>query len=71
MLIEVTVTIQVHAPDDATHYTGDLLDEPRWYKMKMMLCEHWFYRDPKKSQWILYGHVAPYGLKEIPVKEVR
>ena len=32
MLIKLTITRIIDAPDGATHYAGDILDEPAWYK---------------------------------------
>lgn len=31
MIIKVVKTVEVEVPEKATHYAGDLTDEPRWY----------------------------------------
>lgn len=32
MKIQVITTQTINVPDGATHYSGELLDEPLWYK---------------------------------------
>jgi hypothetical protein len=65
MIIQVPVA--VIAPDDATHYTGDLLNDPTWYKVTQIgvVGDHWWYKKAGQDKWLLYGHSAPHFLKQI------
>lgn len=60
--MELTIPVKVNAPDGATHYHGDILDMPTFYKMKMVGAagEHWFYWSRKRKEWMLAGHHQPH-----------
>lgn len=62
-VIKVVRTVEV--PDGATHFFGDLLDDPAFYKMTMVgvVGEHWWVL--LSSGWVLSGHSKPHWVSEI------
>lgn len=68
----VTVQLQVKAPADATHYSGDLLDDPTWYKFAINstgTVKAWYYANRWHSPWMYHqeGEAAkpPHWVKKI------
>lgn len=68
--IRVTVVHEVQAPDEATHYAGDLLDEPTWWKYSENdtgTFKGWCYYDPNRGAWFIGADGwKPDWIKEIP-----
>ena len=64
--MEVTVITKVVAPDGATHYFGDLLEDPTWIKFRKgdpnshatRQYDLWFYW--KNEQWYVLSEYAPH-----------
>lgn len=54
---EIIVPVNVIVPEDATHYTGELHDEPTFYKCKNIgvVGEHWFYLEVPNNNDNLLG----------------
>lgn len=61
----IKVISEIEAPDDATHYSGDILDNPTWWKLSVnstgtisMWCfwkaqeKEWYVRSTHKPHWI-------------------
>lgn len=65
--MNIVLTVNIEAPDGATHYTGDLLDDPSWYKVTQVgvVGDHWWRWNTKKSEWLLSSHCNPHFLKEL------
>lgn len=65
--MEVIVHTKVNAPDGATHYLGDLLDNPSWFKVTQVgvVGDHWWKWKYSNNAWVLSGHSRPHWLKEI------
>jgi hypothetical protein len=63
---------EVDAPDGATHYCGDLLCEPEFYKHYVNSTgtfNGWLYWNRKKNDsWYIHGETPPHFLKEIPIQ---
>lgn len=60
--------LDIRVPKGATHYIGDPLDEPSWYKVLMVgvVGAHWFRWNPLAKTWVLWGYQRPEGLRELP-----
>lgn len=69
--MKIKVTTEVEAPDGATHYFGDLLDNPTFVKMTMVgvVGEHWWSYNQNRKEWVLISHHRPHWLKEINQRE--
>lgn len=65
---EIQVTTVVTAPVEATHYGGDLLEDPRWYKCTQVgvVGDHWWRYDKGRSEWVFAGYIPPHRSKAIP-----
>ena len=65
--MRVKVIRTINAPDGSTHYCGDLMEDPTFYKMTMVgvVGEHWWYFDPERNGWYLSGHSKPHWIKEL------
>lgn len=65
--MKVKVAREIDAPDGSTHYHGDLLDDPTFYKMTMVgvVGEHWWHYDEERKGWFLSSHHKPHWVKEI------
>jgi len=63
--------IHVHstvvAPNGATHYAGELLEDPSWYKCTQVgvAGDHWWRWSKERNEWVLASHFKPNWLKEI------
>jgi len=47
----------VEAPEDATHYSGDLDDHPFWWKHQVNstgVIKAWYCCSPSNGQWLWY-----------------
>jgi hypothetical protein len=66
--MNLVVPVEVKVPDGATHYSGDLLDEPTFYKMTMVgvVGEHWWMWIDDRAEWVLASHHRPSWIKELP-----
>jgi hypothetical protein len=80
--MKIPVIVEVEAPDDATHYTGELLDNPTWWKHVVSdngVHKHWCWwrsgtvpGNPRMSihpltpGWYIHGAYRPNYLQEIP-----
>lgn len=64
--MKIPVTVEVEAPDDATHYFGDLLDDPIFVKCTQVGVggDHWWHF--KDGTWFMISHHRPHWLKELP-----
>lgn len=65
MRIKITTCIDV--PDGSTHYHGDLLDNPSFYKCTQVgvVGDHWWYWHRQERQWKLSGHHKPHWIHEL------
>lgn len=62
--MEIKITAMIKAPDGATHYGGNILDEPIYYKCRQIAgYDHWFHHEG--VEWVLSGHSMPIFCKEI------
>lgn len=63
--MDITVRVTVEAPDGATHYDGNLLGKPTFYKMTMVgvVGEHWWFYNG--GQWRLSQHSKPHWVKPL------
>lgn len=66
----ISVVRVVEAPFDATHFAGDLLDDPSWYKCTQVgvAGDHWWRMDGA-GVWKFVGHNKPSWIEEIPPEE--
>lgn len=51
----LTVKVVIHSvPDEATHFSGNLTDDPTWYKCKEMPNQPlaWFQYDSYRAVWM-------------------
>lgn len=57
----------IEAPDDATHYHGDV-DGMDFYKSIEIGAAgtHWFYWNWKRKEWMMSGHHQPNWTQPIP-----
>lgn len=59
--------VVVKFPAGATHYWGDLFEDPEWVKSREIAgVAHWFNWSSKKREWMVYSETKPHWLKEIP-----
>lgn len=64
--VKVSTINYIEVPDDTTHYTGNLLDNPSLFKMIIIGGgEHWFRWHRQRSEWGFYGHYKPHFLREL------
>lgn len=67
--MKLHVTVEVDAPDGATHYSGDLLDDPAYYKcVRINDYGHWFmWTADRPTEWRLshHGDTPPHHSKQI------
>lgn len=64
--MKVKVITQVEVPDGATHYHGDILDTPTFFKCTQVGgFDHWWYY---AHGWLLFGHSPPNWMKELTAK---
>lgn len=68
MILKVVRTTEVMAPDGATHYGGDLLQDPTFYKCTQVGVggDHWWWYGRLSHEWKLAGHSKPHFIAEIP-----
>ena len=66
-VMKISITVQIEAPEGATHYFGDILDEPTFVKCSQIgvVGDHWFAYD-KEIGWHLLSHEMPHWIKQIP-----
>lgn len=59
--IQVATVVDVHVPSKATHFGGNLTDEPSWYYCSQVGVggDHWWYWDENRHGWYLYAHHKP------------
>jgi hypothetical protein len=64
MKIKVMVTIE--APDGTSHYTGDLLDDPTWWKTRPIVgVPYWLYYNEDRKEWMIGSESKPHWIQEI------
>lgn len=67
--------IKVDAPKGATHYWGDLLDEPKFAKTSREPdgWTYWWWYDPTRQDWFLDTQgpagTKPHWIKELPAMQ--
>jgi hypothetical protein len=68
MKLYVTTVTEVAAPDEATHFSGDVEDGIKFYKSKDIgvAGDHWFEFD--STGWSFCGHRKPAWIQEIPIE---
>ena len=66
----IKVVIWVEAPDGTTHYTGDIAENPTWFKVTQVgvAGDHWWYWNGIRRAWVFAGHYPPQGLQELDVE---
>ena len=59
--MKIQFKVEVEAPDGATHFSGDLLDDPVWYKCTQVgaVGDHWWWYSKARGGWFLAGHSKP------------
>lgn len=69
--MKIEVTTHVEAPDDATHYFGELLEEPQWLKCTQVgvAGDHWWTWNMSRKCWTFLSHYKPHWAKEIPISK--
>lgn len=68
--MKIEVKVEVEAPNGATHYFGELLDDPLWFKKKYIAgYAHWFGLT-RSGEWVLvrHGEEAPRWSKPLNPK---
>lgn len=62
------VMTEVWSPDDATHYGGELTDDPLFYKMIQVGAagDHWFSYSASSDEWEFVSHTEPAWIKPLP-----
>ena len=70
--MKIQVLVEIEAPDGATHYGGNLNDEPTWYKCSQPggYVHRWYYNYDRKG-WFLACHGKPIYIKEIPTGQYK
>jgi hypothetical protein len=65
--MKVLCQTEIDAPEGASHFGGNLLDSPLWYKKTEIgvVGEHWWFWDKGSDQWRLSGHSSPHWIKPI------
>ena len=66
--MKIPVTIEVEAPDGATHYTGDILDDPIWWKHQVNstgAIKAWYFNHGYGGPWYYHGEREPHFLQAI------
>lgn len=70
--MKIKVLTEVDAPKGATHYWGDLLDEPKFAKTSREPdgWTYWWWYDPTRQDWFLSEQgpagTKPHWIKELP-----
>lgn len=70
--MKIKVLTEVDAPKGATHYWGDLLDEPKFAKTSQEPdgWTYWWWYDPTRQDWFLSEQgpagTKPHWIKELP-----
>lgn len=55
--MKLKIIFEITVPDGATHFYGDILNDPTFLKKKIIAdIEHWFYFSKIKNDWILEKH---------------
>lgn len=64
----VVVPHELEVPEKATHYFGQLLDEPTFVYHSTIgaVGDHWWYWSRDRKEWIFYTHHEPSFLKRLP-----
>lgn len=66
VVVKIKVSIEIEVPDGATHYRGDILDRPFFFKCtKVAGYDHWWVHEPDRVGWWLVGHSPPHFMKEL------
>lgn len=62
------VTREVPVPNGATHYSGDLLDGPEFFKVTQVgvAGDHWWRWDPERVTWVFTSHARPAWIEPLP-----
>lgn len=60
--MNITVSMEIEVPDDATHFNGNIFDNPIYYKCIQVGVsgDHWFYYNKNENKWFFYGHQKPH-----------
>lgn len=65
----VRVAVSLAIPPGATHYSGDLLDDPtfwRWKANSTGTVMGWQYWNARRGEWMLGSEQTPHFLQAIP-----
>lgn len=65
--MKITIPVKIDTPDGTTHYSGELLEDPSFFKMTMVgvVGEHWWRYSLERKEWVLAGHDKPNWVKEL------
>lgn len=66
--MKVRLVADIVAPDGATHYSGNLLEEQTWWKLSGDATDHrsrWCYWNAHKKDWYVHSEHRPHWIKEI------
>lgn len=64
--MKIKVTVEVEAPEGATHYDGELLDELTWWRtVQRWDGTYWQYWRATTRQWMFHGINRPHWITAI------
>lgn len=66
--LKVITTTMVDVPEGASHFCGDLLDRPTFYKCTQVgvAGEHWWWYQTTTKTWFMASHFKPHWIEELP-----
>ncbi len=71
--MKLNIIVEMEIPDGATHFTGDLLHDPTWWKFLInstKAVQTWCYWNEGQKRWFIQSEHAPHFLKSIPTLAV-
>ena len=61
--MKIKVTVEVEVPEGATHYAGEILDDPTYWKsLQRSDGEHWYIWEAERRAWCPTGTTKPYWI---------
>ncbi len=68
--MKAKIAIEINVPEGATHYCGNLLDDPTWYKTEILTgVPYWLYWSNQHNEWMIKGETKPHWVIDIPFIE--
>jgi len=66
---KIMIEVEIDIPEGATHFVGNLTDDPTWYKYVINstgVIRAWYFYYPVRQTWLYDSEYAPNFLKEAP-----